>query len=80
MSPVLEPGAARWHGRLAGGILLTMTALGHMWFGDIPTTWIPGLVVGSVLYLLWLCFRQTLQERKDERERRRQRRSHWGHE
>ena len=57
-----------------------MTALGHICFAEIPSTWIPGLMVGSVLYILWFLFRQSLRERKDERERRRQRLSHWGHE
>ena len=62
-------------------MLLAMTAFVHVWFADnFPTTWIPGLAIGAILYVLWLYLRQTLQQRKDERERRRQRLGHWGHE
>ena len=57
-----------------------MTAFSHICLAEIPTTWIPGLMVGLILYLLWAYFRPTLQQRKDERERRRRRLSHWGHE
>ena len=59
---------------------MMMTAISHICIADAPTTWIPGLLVGSILYLLWCFLRQTLRERKDERERRRQRLAHWGHE
>jgi hypothetical protein len=46
----------------------------------IPTTWIPGLAIGAIVYVLWLYFRQALQVHKDERERRHARLAHWGHE
>jgi hypothetical protein len=60
-------------------MLLAMIVFVHVWFADIPTTWIPGLAVGWIVYLLWLYFQPALQQRKHERERLRQRRSHWGH-
>ena len=60
-------------------MLIAMTIFVHVWFAHIPTTWIPGLAVGWIVYLLWLYFHPILQRRKDERERLRQRRSYWGH-
>jgi hypothetical protein len=57
-----------------------VTVFVHVWFAHIPTTWIPGLAVGSILYLLWHSFRQTLKQRQDERERQHRRLAHWGNE
>ncbi len=61
-------------------MLVIMTAFGQVWFADIPTTWIPGLAIGAIIYLIWRYFRATQQQRKAERERRRQRLVYWGNE
>jgi len=60
-------------------MLLVMTACFHVWFAEFPTTWIPGLAVGLILYVLWAYWRQVMQRRKDDRERERQRQGHWGY-
>jgi len=61
-------------------MLVIMTAFGQDWFAAIPTTWIPGLAIGAIIYLIWRYFRATQQQRKAERERRRQRLVYWGNE
>jgi len=61
-------------------MLVIMPAFGQGWVDDIPTTWIPGLAIGAIIYLIWRYFRATQQQRKAERERRRQRLVYWGNE
>lgn len=56
-----------------------MTRILAACFADIPTTWIPGLAIGAIGYVLWVAFRKTPERRKDERLRQRQRIAFWGH-
>ena len=57
-----------------------MTAFVNVWFAEILTNGMAGLAVCLVVYLLWMEFGEKWQRRKDQQERRRQRRSHWGYE
>ena len=57
-----------------------MTVCFGVWLADVPTTWIPGLAIGAIGYVLWLYCRDLLQQRRAERHRRLQRLAHWGHE
>ena len=57
-----------------------MTAFVHVWVADILTSGAAGLAVCLVVYLLWMAVGEKWQRRKDQQERQRQRRSHWGYE
>ena len=58
----------------------SVTAFVRVWFADVFTGGLGGLAVCLMGYLLWLHFHEKVQRRKDQQERRRQRRDHWGYE
>ena len=57
-----------------------MTDFVHVCVADILTSGTASLAVCLVVYLLWMTVREKWQRRKDQQERRRQRRGHWGYE
>jgi hypothetical protein len=50
-----------------------------VWFADIFVNGVAALAVGLVVYFWWLSFKQKLERRKEQKERERQRRGHWGY-
>jgi uncharacterized protein (DUF2062 family) len=52
----------------------------RVWFADVFAAGIAGLTVCVTGYLLWLHFHEKLQQRREERDRRRRRLAHWGNE
>ena len=51
-----------------------------IWFADILVNGMAALAVGLVVYLGCLAFQQKLKGRKQQKERQRQQRGHWGYE
>jgi len=51
-----------------------------IFFADILVNGVAALAVGLVAYLGWLSFQQKREGRAEQKERTRQRRSHWGYE
>jgi membrane protein implicated in regulation of membrane protease activity len=51
-----------------------------VWFADILVNGMAALAVGLVVYLGWLGFQQKRKRSKEQKDRERQRRGHWGYE
>ena len=48
-------------------------------FADILLNGMAALAVGLIAYLGWLAFQQKLKGRKEQKDRQKQRRGHWGY-
>ena len=65
---------------LARVMLLAMTDFVQPWPADVVVSGIAGLLIGLIVYLLRLEFREKREQRKFREQRLRQRRGHWGYE